>query len=313
MRRTKSCAIMTMIDEIKGYTMNMERLTIDTMDVRKLLGAASGDAALLYLYIHSGGSADSAAGALRFSESRITCAAATLRQLGLWPEERKNPIAPGERPSYSEKDVLQAMDTDQSFRMLYGEVQRLLGRNLNTEELKILLGFTRYLGLPSEVISVLVSFCKDRARQKGSLRNPSLRTIEKEAYSWAEQGIDTLEEAAVYIHNQNLRNSKLQRLMNQLQIRGRTLTQAEEKYAKNWLEMGISEELIGLAYEKTCVNTGGLSWPYMNKILSSWHAAGYKTAADVQNQDRKTTVPKGASGELGQAELEAIRRVLQEG
>ena len=313
MRRTKSCAIMTMIDEIKGYTMNMERLTIDTMDVRKLLGAASGDAALLYLYIHSGGSADSAAGALRFSESRMTCAAATLRQLGLWPEERKNPIAPGERPSYSEKDVLQAMDTDQSFRMLYGEVQRLLGRNLNTEELKILLGFTRYLGLPSEVISVLVSFCKDRARQKGSLRNPSLRTIEKEAYSWAEQGIDTLEEAAVYIHNQNLRNSKLQKLMNQLQIRGRTLTQAEEKYAKSWLEMGISEELIGLAYEKTCVNTGGLSWPYMNKILSSWHAAGYKTAADIQNQDRKTTVPKGASGELGQAELEAIRRVLQEG
>ena len=304
---------MTMIDEIKGYTMNMERLTIDTMDVRKLLGAASGDAALLYLYIHSGGSADSAAGALRFSESRMTCAAATLRQLGLWPEERKNPIAPGERPSYSEKDVLQAMDTDQSFRMLYGEVQRLLGRNLNTEELKILLGFTRYLGLPSEVISVLVSFCKDRARQKGSLRNPSLRTIEKEAYSWAEQGIDTLEEAAVYIHNQNLRNSKLQKLMNQLQIRGRTLTQAEEKYAKSWLEMGISEELIGLAYEKTCVNTGGLSWPYMNKILSSWHAAGYKTAADIQNQDRKTTVPKGASGELGQAELEAIRRVLQEG
>ena len=92
-----------------------------------------------------------------------------------------------------------------------------------------------------------------------------------------------------------------------------SLTQAEERYAKSWLEMGISEELIGLAYEKTCVNTGGLSWPYMNKILSSWHAAGYKTAADVQNQDRKTTVPKGASGELGQAELEAIRRVLQEG
>ena len=90
--------------------MNIERLMIDAVDVRKLLGAASGDAALLYLYIHSGGSADSAADALRFSESRMTCAAATLRQLGLWPEERKNPIAPGERPSYSEKDVLQAME-----------------------------------------------------------------------------------------------------------------------------------------------------------------------------------------------------------
>lgn len=313
LRREKSCAIMTVIDEFKGYTMNIESLQIDTVDVRKLLGAASGDAALLYLYIHSGGTANDAANVLRFSESRMTCAAATLRQLGLWPEERKNPIAPGERPSYSEKDVLQAMDNDQSFRMLYGEVQRLLGRNLNTEELKILLSFTRYLGLPSEVISILVSYCKDRARQKGSLRNPSLRTIEKEAYSWAEQGIDTLEEAAVYVHNQNLRHSKLQKLMNLLQIRGRSLTPAEEKYAKSWLEMNFADDVIKLAYEKTCVNTGGLSWPYMNKILASWHAAGYKTAADIQSQDRKPTVPKGASGELGQAELEAIQRVLREG
>lgn len=293
--------------------MNIESLSMDASDVRKLLGTCSGDAALLYLYVHSGGSAETAMQALRFSESRMTCAAATLRQLGLWPDTRVNSIAPGERPSYSETDVLEAMDTDQSFRMLYGEVQRLLGRTLNTEELKILLGFVRYLGLPAEVISVLVSFCRDRARQKGSLRNPSLRAIEKEAYFWAEQGIDTLEEAAVYIHNQNLRNSKLQKLMNQLQIRGRTLTQAEQKYAAAWLEMGFSDELIAMAYEKTCVNTGGLSWPYMNKILTSWHAAGYQTKEQIQNADRKSPVPKGASGELGQAELEAIQRVLREG
>ena len=222
-------------------------------------------------------------------------------------------IMPGERPSYSEQDVLCAMDTDLSFRGLYGEVQRLLGRTLNTEELKILLGFTNYLGLPGDVISMLICYCKDRARQKGSMRNPSLRTIEKEAEAWAERGIDSMEEAAAFIQNQNVRNSRMKRMMNLLQIRGRSLTQAEEKYAKSWLEMGFADDVIALAYEKTCVNTGGLSWPYMNKILSSWHAAGYKTAADVQNQDRKTAVPKGASGELGQAELEAIQRVLREG
>ena len=70
-----------------------------------------------------------------------------------------------------------------------------------------------------DLISVLVCYCKDRARQKGSLRNPSLRTIEKEAYAWAERGIDTLEEAAAFIQTQNVRNSRLNRLMQQLQIR----------------------------------------------------------------------------------------------
>ena len=291
----------------------MEFLTIENADVRKLLGAASGDAALLYLYIHSGAELADAEKALNFTKTRMSCATATLRQLGLWPEERKNPIIPGERPSYSEKDVMDAMDRDNSFRLLYGEVQRLMGRTLNTEELKILLGFIRCLGLPAEVISVLVSYCKERARQRGSLRNPSLRTIEKEAYSWAEQGIDTLEEAAAYIHNQTLRNTQMQQLAAQLQIRGRSLTQAEERYAKSWLEMGFEDGVIAMAYEKTCVNTGGLSWPYMNKILTSWHTAGYKTVEQVKNGDRKQSVPKGASGTLGDAEMEAIRKLLQEG
>ena len=293
--------------------MNTETITIDKADARKLLAAASSDAALLYLYIRSGNDISGGEKALQFSPSRMSCAAATLRQLGLWQEEKKSPILPGERPSYSESDVLSAMDHDSSFRMLYGEVQRLLGKNLNTEELKILLSFERYLGLSPEVISVLVSYCKDKARQKGTLRNPSLRAIEKEAYSWAEQGIDTLEEAAAYIHTQNVRNSRLAVLMRTLQIHGRSLTQAEERYARSWLDMGFADGVIAMAYEKTCLNTGALNWNYMNKILTSWHASGFKTVEQIKSGDRKTTVPKGASGELGQAELEAIRKVLQEG
>ncbi len=293
--------------------MNIENLQIDRADLRKLLGTASGDAALLYLFIRCGNDPARAEKELNFSSTRMNCAAATLRQLGLWPEQRRQIIAPGERPNYSEQDVVTAMDTDSSFCLLYGEVQRLLGRNLNTEELKILLSFVRYLGLPAEVISVLVSYCKDRARQKGNLRNPSLRTIEKEAYHWAEQGIDTLEEAAAYIHERNVRSSRLSHLMQLLQIRGRALTQAEERYAASWLEMGFPDEILTMAYEKTCVNTGGLNWPYMNKILTSWHGAGYKTVEQIRSGDKKSPVPKGASGELGQAELEAIQRVLREG
>ena len=290
--------------------MNTEAIAISQSDVRRLLSAASGDAALLYIYIHAGNPAEGAAQALRFSESRFSCAAATLRQLGLWPEEKASHIAPGERPQYSEVDVLNAMDRDVDFRALYGEIQRLLGRNLNTEELKILLGFVRYLGMSADVISVLVCYCKERARQKGR-RNPSLRSIEKEAYAWAERGIDTVEEAAAFIQAQNVRNSRISRLMALLQIRGRNLTAAEERYAAGWLDMGFDEEAISMAYERTCLNTGGLNWAYMNKILQRWHEAGLHTGEAVHNGDRKS-VPKGASGELGQAELEAIQKVLRE-
>lgn len=293
--------------------MMTEELKISQKDMRLLLSAASSDAALLYLYTRSGNDWKNAGAELHMSESRLGCAEATLRQLGLMLDDRVSHIAPGERPSYSERDVLQAMDGDGDFRGLYGEVQRLLGRSLNTEELKILLGFVRYLGMTPELVSVLVCYCKDRVRRKGSLRNPSLRTIEKEAYAWAEQGIESVEDAAAFIQKENVRNSRISRLMGLLQIHGRSLTGAEERYAKAWLDMDLSEELISMAYERTCLNTGGLNWAYMNKILQRWHDQGLRTAEDVRTGDRKGSLPKGASGQLGEAELEAIQRVLREG
>ena len=80
---------------------------------------------------------------------------------------------------------------------------------------------------------------------------------------------------------------------------------------------GVKEDILLDAYSGMNsftfrLNTGGLNWNYMNKILTSWHSAGYKTAEQVRGGDRKPAVPKGASGELGQAELAAIQRVLRE-
>ena len=291
-----------------------EEVKIPQGDVRKLLSAASPDAALLYIYIQSGNRPEDAESALQLSASRASCAGATLRQLGLWPEETARYLPTGERPAYTEQDVSHALQGDRSFMALRDELQRLMGRVLNTEELKIILGFVRYLGLPSDVISVLVCYCRDRARQRGNLRSPSLRTIEKEAYAWAEKGIDTVEAAAAFIQSQNVRNSRMHRLMNILQIRGRSLTAAEEKYAAGWLEMGFDEESISMAYERTCLNTGGLNWNYMNKILQRWHQQELHTGEAVRNgEHRPGAVQKGDKRQLDADEIAAIQRMMQEG
>jgi len=284
-------------------------LQIEKAHIHKLLCAQSPDAALLYLYLASGGDPAQAAQKLGYTQTRYACASATLRQLGLWKEEKEVRL-PGQQPQYSEVDVLQAMDTDVDFRALYAEVQRLLGKSLNTEELKILLGFVRYLGLPADVIVLLVCYCKDEARKLGNKRNPTLHRIEKEAYKWAEMGIDTMEAAAAYAQRQSQRFSQVGRIMEILQIRGRNLTTPEKRYVKQWLEMGFDEEAIGLAYEKSCLNTGGLAWPYINKILTSWHQQDLHTAQQIRNE-RKPVVPKGASGELGEEELAAIQKMMK--
>ena len=291
-----------------------EEVKIPRGDVTKLLSAASPEAALLYIYIQCGNKAEEAENALKLSASRLSCAAATLRQLGLWPEDTLRVLPAGERPNYSEYDVTDALQADRSFISLRDELQRLMGRVLNTEELKIVLGFVRYLGLSADVISVLVCYCRDRARQRGNLRSPSLRTIEKEAYAWAERGIDTVEAAAAFIQSQNVRNSRMYRLMNLLQIRGRALTSAEERYACSWLDMGFDEEAISMAYERTCLNTGGLNWNYMNKILQRWHQQDLHTGEAVRNGDHRPGAAKpGDKRQLDADEIAAIQRMMQEG
>ena len=291
--------------------MMTETVTISQADLRKLLSAASPDGALLYLYLQGGNRLETAGQELNMPPSRLSCAAAMLRQLGLLPEERPAAIAPGERPSYSDEDVYKMMDYDSSFKGLYEEVQRLLGRALNTEELKILLGFVRYLGLDYDVISILVSYCKARAERKGRKRRIGLRTIEQEAYAWAERGIDTLEEAAAFIQMQNVRESRLGRLMQALQIYGRTLTAAEERYANAWLDMGMEDEAIAMAYERTCLNTGGLNWAYMNKILQRWHSQGLHTAEEVRTGDQRGGTGASGQRQLDADEVAAIRKMME--
>ena len=287
-------------------------LQIEKAHIHKLLCAQNPDAALLYLYLKDGNDPEQAQTKLGYNQTRYACATATLRQLGLWIQEKQIRM-PGEQPVYSETDVLSAMDTDVDFRALYGEIQRLLGKNLNTEELKILLGFIRYLGLPADVIVLLVCYCKDQAKKLGKARTPGLRAIEKEAYKWADMGIDTMEEAASYVKRQELRYSQTGKIMEAMQIRGRNLTAPEKRYIKQWLDMGFLEDAVRMAYERSCLNTGGLNWAYINKILENWHKQNLHTAQQIQTGDQKPAVPKGASGELGEAELAAIQKLMKEG
>jgi len=299
----------------------MADLTISEQALRKLLGAACPEAALLYLYLQSGGDTVGACQTLRLSERQTEYAFASLRQLGLLPEPAPHHLEPGEAPAYTEEDLAREYEQKTEFPGMVGEVQRRLGRVLSTEELKILLSLYRYLGLMPEVLSILVNYCIQRARARGAGRLPSLRTIEKEAYRWADLGIDTMEQAAAYMQNQLQLQTRAGRIRQTLNITDRPLTAAEEKLVLTWLGWGFGEAEVQLAYEKTCLNTGGLKWPYLNSILKSWYEQGLLTVARIQAGDRAPAARPARPGsavqrhddELTPFEREAIDKMVKKG
>ena len=298
--------------------MDAQDITIRAQEARRLLAAGSGEAALLLLHLRGGGTLENAAAALRFDARQLDLAVATLRQLGLLPEPEPVHLAPAAPPVYSEQDLARAYESGSEFPTIVGEAQRRLGRVLSTEELKILLGIYRYLGLSPEVVSMLIHYCVTRSRARGAGRAPSLRMIEKEAYRWADSGIETMEQAAAYMQQALRRQSRAGRIAEILQT-GPRLTPGEEKYIRDWIDWGFDDDVIAKAYEKTRLSTGALKWPYLNAILRSWHEQGFTTLRQVEAGDQKPASRPAAQknavqrhgGELSGVEKEAVERMLR--
>ena len=292
--------------------MNIDSIHMERCDVQKLLGIADADVALLYIYLKAGNAVSEAEKELHLSGERIRYAGALLQQLGLCAGKDPKSILPEEQPNYSLQDVVDASKTDTSFLGLCNEIEKQLGRAIYPEDRRIVLTWINHLGLSSDMIINLISYCKKRDQLRGKIKFPALRDINKEAYRWSEEGIDTYEQVAARLRAMEMHFSQMHKLMDILQIRGRNLTAAEEKYANSWLEMGFEDEVISMAYERTCLNTGGLNWAYMNKILQRWHEAGLHTAEEVRNGDRKpVAAAAGRQRQLDADEIAAIQRMMK--
>lgn len=165
---------------------------------------------------------------------------------------------------------------------------------------------------------MLLYYCLERSRRRDS-RAPSMRAIEKEAYRWADEGIDTLETASFYVQQQLQLHTRVQQLRQLLQIDQRRLTPAEEKYLVSWIRMGFRDDTIRMAYERTCLNTGALKWAYMNSILTSWHEQNLHTPEEIlagdaprKPEQRRTSAYQQHDAALSPLAQEAVARMLAE-
>lgn len=287
----------------------------------KLIAAHDGDTALLWLWLCRSGvyNGDRAAEELCRTLGEMDRAYEKLCRMGLYPitpDRKEAPSSPAEElPQYTVNDVLRRSSEDGSFKAVLQEAERVLGRSLSSPDMKILFGIYDYLALPTEVIFVLLNYCTELYRQKyGPGRLPSMRSIEKEAYSWANNEILTLEQAEEFIEESRSRRSRAEEIKAALGIRGRELTPTERKYVFSWLDMGFSVDALSVAYDRTVTNTGSLKWNYMNKIVSSWHQKGIHTVQEIEEKDRRTPTPANntePNAPASQAELARLRSIYE--
>jgi hypothetical protein len=269
-----------------------EAVAIPLGDIERLLAAGNGDAALLYLHIlRNGGILDGATAAtdLHRSDRDIRQTAERLCQMGILTGaapapsqgERPRPRLPEkELPEYQAQDVVRQGMESPAFQSLVEETTKLLGRLLNTAELKKLYGIFSDLALPPEVIVMLISYCRT---EFGG--NVGFRAIEREAQEWYDREIMTLEQAEQWLRRLEERKSVIGQFQRQLKIE--SLSPTAQNYLKQWMDMGYGLEELMIAGDRTITQTGRLHWKYMDSIVRSWNTKGLHTAQEIQQGDTR--------------------------
>lgn len=281
-----------------------QSLTLPASSADELIAAHDGDLALLYLFLLRRGryDAEEAARELCRTLRDIDAAEEKLRRLGLFPEEgvsvprgADKPLPPAdELPQLTAEDLARRYREDLQLSHIYDEAERVFGRKLSSAEMRSLCGVYDHLELPAEVLYELLHFCaEDAASRRVRL---SMRTVEKEAYRWNDLEILTLEQAEEHIRSAQTRKEALRRVLPVLGIRDREPAAREREYISGWLDMGFEEEALAIAYDRTVTNTGKLSWPYMNKIVLSWHGKGLHTPSEIEAGDGRAPRGRGNPG-----------------
>jgi len=280
---------------VAGYILREDQpnIVLPAQQADRLIGRGDGDAALLYLCLlraDRGVTAQELQRKLKWSQLRLHAAETALQELGLIdrPPEQKPPEPAQERPVYTADDLTDLLTGDAGFRMLVPQTEEKLGKRLKTADLQILAGLYDDLGLPADVIYLLVCHCVTRSEERyGPGRRPTLRQIEKEGYHWAQRGLFDQESASRYLRDWNVRRSAMSRYMQVLGLGDRRPVESEERYIADWMDKGFPPETVALAYDKTVFYKKELNWRYLNGILRRWHENGWHTEEEVRQSDSR--------------------------
>lgn len=185
------------------------------------------------------------------------------------------------KPSYSQAEVNAVATANKQISGLFYQAETILNKVLTASDMEMLFSFHDWLGLPPEVIMMLLSYAAKRGKT-------TKRYLETVAIDWADKGIDTFDAAEEYVSELEAADSAEREICGILGIYNRALTVTEKKYIKLWTrDMQVKPELISLAYDRTVGATGKLSYGYMNKILENWQQKGCQTAKDVEAADEE--------------------------
>ena len=254
----------------------------------KLIAAADGDAALLYLYVLRHGRADETAAmrALHLSKERYERAAFTLNGL-VTPAAPAQEDKPADAPQYTSDELRRARLDDRNFAGVCASAEGVLGRTLTESQLRCLLTAYDHLGLSAEAILELLAYLKG---EKGTVRVSDIR---REAYLWADMGVVSAQQAQQYLSRKANEKPLSEAVYKALGADPAQPAPKAQRVCRFALAHGFPPEAIELAVRRTDKQQGHKSLDYTLGILRRWDEAGVHTVSEITALEPETRAAVG--------------------
>ncbi len=282
-------------------------VTLSREAAQRALGAESADCSRLLLWLALNpeeNDLSKAEKALSLPRERLDAA---LAALGLSDEAQPQESSEAPAPVHPKKSAVQALPdytgeelsqalSDAHFAFLCTQAERCFQRPLRRHECSTLLALYEDVGIPAEVLALVLTYCTQRAADnlpEGTRARASFAQVRAEAMRWFESGVDTAEKAEEHIRSLEEKRRLSGRVLRILGIDNRRPSPTELGYIENFLILDPSLSMIAKAYDITVTNKGSLVWRYMQSILMRWYQSGYRSVQDVEKGEssRRTKTP----------------------
>lgn len=180
----------------------------------------------------------------------------------------------------SRTDVAKRGSEDPKIRYLLNQAQLKLGRNLKSNESSTLVWLYDDEGLDVSLILLIIQYAVQHNKA-------NIRFIESVAVDWINEGIDNISDADEWFKNIALMEQSWAVVSKAFGLERRKPSKKESELVFKWIdEWKISKEMLVAAYEACVDAKSKFSFPYVAKIIESWHKNGYTKPEDIK-QDTK--------------------------
>ncbi len=219
--------------------------------------------------------------ALMFWESAGVISAVVASDIGFYGNEIKDEFK--ERYTYGGAGEINAADAAEVIRnnglsTLFEELSSIAKKEITPRQMKELSGYVANCKINEEYIMTLAAHL-DAA---GSF---TLHNLLLKLKKLTEKEILSVEELNMYICESENKFGSLYEYRKIFGIYDRNIGDGEKEYIRKWSERYcFGTEIVKLAFSKTTLAIGKLSFTYLDAILTDWYESGCKTLDDCEKR-----------------------------